>query len=91
MLDLFILAALYLLIICALACTVLFVRLAWLGIRFWLLCGSLASCHRVIDAQIALDEQTDELMRAGMHEADKRGWLEPYAKRRARFNDEESL
>jgi nitrate/nitrite transporter NarK len=46
--------------------------LLWLGLRCWLMCGSFASGHRIIDAWHA---QQERLFRVGMREADKRGWI----------------
>ena len=58
---------------CALVFTA---ALLWLGLRFWLMCGTFDSAHRIIDSKRALDEQQlDELARRGFKEAQKRGML----------------
>lgn len=57
-------------IVGAFVALVFLAALLWTGFRFWLVCGSFASCHRIIDAWHA---HTDDLMRVGMRELHKRG------------------
>jgi hypothetical protein len=51
-------------------------QLLWLGLRYWLICGSFASGHRIIDAKVEQDRQAlDDSVRRGFAEAQKRGWI----------------